>query len=162
MSLIRSNGLLFLPLVLKNTASLWKRGRRRLESTSPHSPQQRVAGKVELVQPRMQLLARLGEILWSLKEESIAKFVRKRQDSKSAFVLIFWNNGFRIMSSPGQGKWHILHDSLVFFSMAIMCRQSPSFISFMARTLGLASGYNGDLCVPSTVDMANDPILFLN
>lgn len=46
--------------------------------------------------------------------------------------------------------------------MAIMCQKPPSVISFMARTLGLASGYNGDLCMPSTVDMANDPILFLN
>lgn len=161
MSLIRSNVLLFLPLLWKNTGSPWKRGRQRLESKSPHSLQQGVARKVELVQSWMQLLARLGGFYEAWRKNPLQS-LRKRDRTPSEFVLIFWNNGFRIMSTPGQGKWHILHDSLVSFSMAIMCLRSPSFISFMARTLGLASGYNGDLCMPSTVDMANDPILFLN
>lgn len=32
----------------------------------------------------------------------------------------------------------------------------PSVISFMAITLGLVFGHNGDLCMPSTVGMDNE------
>lgn len=38
----------------------------------------------------------------------------------------------------------------------IMHQWFPSVISFMAITLGLASGCNGDLCMSSTVGMNNE------